>query len=294
MYTRSMLTMLLVSALFLGCGAGLLGCGAGEEAESESQSGSDADNSSTSVADNDESTDGVSGVSSQDNANEEDSLGDAELASLAETMGMTVADLKMKKQMMMDNGMSAEEIAKVFMMGGDPSAIFKDEAESNSEPPEAIRDLIFFQDDVETEVKLADKIGTTNLVLVFTRGYSGGMICPFCTTQVAQLAARHQEFVDRDTSVLVIYPGSSDHLPDFVAAVTNVDREKADVAAVKWPVLLDPDLSAVNLLNIAADLAQPSTFIIDKQGNVVFAYVGANRTDRPSVNALLGQLDALQ
>jgi len=216
-----------------------------------------------------------------------------ELAALAEQLGMTVDELQMKKQMMMDSGITPEEIAKVFMQGVDPAALFKDDAQSNIEPPKELKDLIFFRNDKEQRVTLKNYIGKYNLVLVFTRGYSGGTICPFCTLQTAQLAAKHQDFLDRDSRVIIVYPGSGKHLPDFAAAVTNVDREKADIAAVKWPVVLDPDLTAVNLLDIAADLARPSTFIIDKQGNVVFSYVGANRTDRPSVKALLDQLDAI-
>jgi len=216
-----------------------------------------------------------------------------EAVAMAEQLGMTVAELRMKKQMMMDAGITPEEIVKALMMGGDPSSLFKDDAQSNTKPPKKIKDLIFFRNDKDQQVKLKDYIGRYHLVLVFTRGYSGGTICPFCTVQTAQLSANHRKFLDRDARVIIIYPGSEKHLPDFAAAVTNVDLEQADIAAVKWPVVLDPDLTAVNLLDIAADLARPSTFIIDKQGNVVFAYVGANRTDRPSVKALLKQLDAI-
>ena len=216
-----------------------------------------------------------------------------ETVAMAEQLGMTVAELQMKKQMMMDAGITPEEIAKVLMMGGDPLSLFKDDAQSNTEQPKKIKDLIFFRSDKDREVKLKDYIGRFHLVLVFTRGYSGGTICPFCTMQTSQLAANHQKFLDRDARVMIVYPGSKKHLPDFAAAVTNIDREQADIAAVKWPVVLDPDLKAVDLLDIAANLARPSTFIIDKRGNVVFAYVGANRTDRPSVKALLKQLDAI-
>ena len=222
------------------------------------------------------------------------SAADAETKAMAEQLGMTADELIMKKQMMMDSGMTPEEIAKVLMMGGEPSSMFHDDAQSNTQPPEALHDLVFFRSDKDAELKLKEYIGRYKLVLVFTRGYSGGMVCPFCTVQTSQLATNYQKFVDRNARVMIIYPGSKQHLPDFVAAVTSSEREKADIAAVKWPVVLDPELKAVNLLDIAADLAQPSTFIVDEQGNVTFAYVGANRTDRPSVQAMLAQLDNLQ
>jgi hypothetical protein len=50
----------------------------------------------------------------------------------------------------------------------------------------------------------------------------------------------------------------------------------------------------VNKLGIQGDLARPSTYILDKQGAVVYGYVGETQVDRPSVKALLAQLDKLQ
>ncbi|MEM6798511.1 MAG: redoxin domain-containing protein [Planctomycetota bacterium] len=224
----------------------------------------------------------------------EENGADAEAVAMAEELGMTVQELQMKKQMMMDQGMWPDEIAKALAMGGGADSLFRDDVGSNSAAPDNIDQLVFVRSDKDKAFSLKDYIGKKNLVLVFTRGYYGGRVCPFCATQTAQLAAAKDEFTKRDAVVLIIYPGSGEHLPDFVAAVTEVDREQADFAAVGWPVLLDKDLAAVNLLGIAADLARPSSFIVDKQGNVVFAYVGANRTDRPSAKALLSQLDELQ
>ena len=62
---------------------------------------------------------------------------------------------------------------------------------------------------------------------------------------------------------------------------------------VPFALLLDQDLKAVELLGIRGDLAKPSTYILDKQGNAVFAFVGESTADRPSVKALLAQLDKL-
>lgn len=272
----------------------LAGCASSEDSRSSSDTGSIAVDSPIATAAKGEAGSDRSGSDTAGTIADEGIVTvDEESIATSEQLGMTVAELQMKKQMMMDAGMTTEEIAKALMMGGDPSSLFKDDAKSNVQPPEKVSDLIFFRNDEDAQVRLENYVGKSHLVLVFTRGYSGGTICPFCATQSAQLAANHQEFLDRDAQVMIIYPGAVEHLPDFAAAVSNVDRELADIAAVKWPVLLDPDLNAVNLLDIAADLARPSTFIIDKQGNVVFAYVGANRTDRPSVKAMLDQLDAI-
>ena len=62
---------------------------------------------------------------------------------------------------------------------------------------------------------------------------------------------------------------------------------------IPFPVLLDENFTAVDKLGIRGDLAKPSSYIIDKQGQVRFAYVGATNADRPSVQSLLKQLDAI-
>ena len=62
---------------------------------------------------------------------------------------------------------------------------------------------------------------------------------------------------------------------------------------VPFPILLDENLEAVNFLQIAADLALPSTFLLDTKGDVRFAYVGSAPNARPSIKALLHQLDGL-
>ncbi|MEM2124162.1 MAG: ATPase domain-containing protein, partial [Methanolinea sp.] len=81
------------------------------------------------------------------------------------------------------------------------------------------------------------------------------------------------------------------HLDEFLQAAR---RESRTTAAVPLPVVLDADYKAVNQLDIRGNQAKPSTYILDKEGNVRFAYVGAYDADRPSVKAILDQLDAIQ
>ena len=58
-----------------------------------------------------------------------------------------------------------------------------------------------------------------------------------------------------------------------------------------FPIVLDEDFKAVDFFDIRSKLAHPSTYIINKSGNVVFAYVGADMTaDRPSIQAMLDKL----
>lgn len=161
---------------------------------------------------------------------------------------------------------------------------FKDNVQSNVAVPTGLDGLVFF-DTTGNRVALEQYLGKQNVVLVFTEGFAG-MLCPFCKTQTSRLVANHDKFQDLDTQVLVVYPGSREHLDEFVKAAKVT--EKAEVDAVPFPILLDEDLSATGFFRIQSNLAHPSTFIIDKQGNVRLAYVGADMTaDRPSVNAIL-------
>lgn len=170
-----------------------------------------------------------------------------------------------------------------------PSEIrFKDEVQSNTSAPVGLDGLVFL-DTKGQRVPLRKYLGKKNVVLVFTEGFAGGMLCPYCKTQTSRLIANYEKFAELDTEILVVYPGVRDHLDEFIKSATT--SEKAEVDSVPFPLVLDEDLSAVGYFNISSNLAHPSTFIIDKRGNVRLAYVGADMSaDRPSVNAMLGVL----
>ena len=87
----------------------------------------------------------------------------------------------------------------------------------------------------------------------------------------------------------MVFPGPSEKAGEFLT--TAKAREADNPSPV--PLLLDKDLVAVDILGIRGDLAKPATYILDRKGNVVYAYVGESTTDRPSVKALLSQLDKL-
>ena len=164
---------------------------------------------------------------------------------------------------------------------------FRDEVESNRQDDGTVRDLTFTGSD-GNPVSIQDYVGKKNVLLVFTRGFSG-QLCPYCTTQTSRLIANYDKFTERDTEVLLVYPGSTDQLDAFRQA----SMAEAEKESFPFPVLLDEDLAAVKRLNIAAQLAFPSTFIINKDGRVTLSYVGKNLTDRPSIKALLAQLDSM-
>ena len=164
-------------------------------------------------------------------------------------------------------------------------AQFCDDAKTNTKVDSATVDLSFI-DRKGNRVDLKEFRGKKNIVLVVTRGYSGHL-CPYCTAQTAQLIAQYGEFAKRGAEVLLVFPGPKDNLEKFILGA----EESADNESTPFPVLLDENFAAVDKLGIRGELAKPSTDIIDKQGRIRFAYVGATISDRPSVKAMLTQLD---
>ena len=168
---------------------------------------------------------------------------------------------------------------------------FKDDIDSNVEPPKNLGELVFTNPD-GSKTKLSDYTGKQNVILVFTEGFNG-MLCPFCQTQTSRLVSNYDKFKERDCEVIVVYPGSEEHLDEFVEAALRTEKEQVD--RVPFPIVLDKDFAATTYFDIKSMLAHPSTYLIDKQGTVQFAYVGDDMTaDRPSVKAMLQRLDQLQ
>lgn len=165
--------------------------------------------------------------------------------------------------------------------------VFNDLAQTNATVTPEQLDLTFV-DSEGRQVKVNDLRGKKHVVLVMTRGYHQAR-CPYCTALTSRLISNYQKFVDRGAEVLVVYPGPLDHLPDFLSAV----KSDAQQSEVPFPMLYDQDFSAVDQLGIRWELARPSTFIIDKQGNLCFAYIGKSIADRPSIDAMLSQLDKI-
>lgn len=170
----------------------------------------------------------------------------------------------------------------------DPEPAHKDKVETNAKPASEQFEPTFIDSKGE-KVDLAEFRGKKNVLLVFMRGFPGE-VCINCSAQTSRLIKFHPDFVKRDTEVLVVFPGPKDTLPQFLAA----GRAKANNAEVPFRILMDPDFAAVDRLGIRGSLAKPSTYLLDKQGKVRFAYVGAYTGDRPSIQAMFDQIDRLQ
>ena len=166
---------------------------------------------------------------------------------------------------------------------------FKDHVQSNAEVPAGLEGLVFL-DTTGRRVALSSYLGKKNVVLVFTEGFSG-MLCPFCKTQTSRLIDNYQKFRALDAEVLVVYPGTRDHVDEFIEAAKKTEKRQVD--EVPFPIVLDEEMKAVDFFSIRSNLAHPSTYVIDKKGNVKLAYVGKDMSaDRPSVTAILTQIEA--
>jgi peroxiredoxin len=165
---------------------------------------------------------------------------------------------------------------------------FKDQVQTNTNFDAGAMDLSF-PDSKGKALDLAHFRGHKNLVLIVTRGFPG-YICPNCTAQTARLITHYAEFTQRNAEVLVVFPGPKESVAEFV----QISQTQAANRQVPFPILLDEKLAVVDRLGLRADLAKPSTFILDKKGQVRFAYVGTTSSDRPSIKALLQQLELLE
>jgi peroxiredoxin len=171
---------------------------------------------------------------------------------------------------------------------------FKDDAVTNAAPGDGLLSLQFV-DQAGKTVRPRDLVGAKNLVLVFTRGYNGS-ICPYCSSYTSSLITNYPKISGRTTEVLVVYPiakpDQSQRLDEFLKA--TFVRSGDGVTQTPFPVVLDIELKAVDALGIRKDLAKPATYILDKKGHVRFAYVGKSLSDRPSIKAILKELDTLR
>lgn len=169
---------------------------------------------------------------------------------------------------------------------------FLDQAESNSPLDDDLLSLQFTSRDGQPIV-LKDIAPGKSVVLVMTRGYTGS-ICPYCSTQVSRMIANYAEFENRNAQVVVVYPlekpDDTSKSEDFVNRAVSMLATKKPVP---FPILLDVELKSVDALALRKDLSKPATYILDPEGRLQFAYVGNTLADRPSVQALIEQLDKI-
>lgn len=176
---------------------------------------------------------------------------------------------------------------------GDEEISFLDDASSNASLDTGLASLSFVTSDGE-ERQVRDIAPEKILVLVVTRGNTQP-ICLYCSTQTARLISHYESFTERGAEIAVVYPiktrDDSHRLKSFLADVKKeLDHPHNEVP---FPVLLDVNLNGVDQLGIRKDLSKPATYIVDREGNVRYAYVGEHIADRPSIAVLLAEVDKL-
>lgn len=173
---------------------------------------------------------------------------------------------------------------------------FNDEAAANAEPKNAI-DRMTFTTQAGEEVKASDLAKGKNLVVVVTRGAFGESweICPYCSTQTSRLISNYEKFADANAEILAVYPVrevNEEKTAAFVASVNQKLDGKAEDAP-PFPLLLDVGLKVTKDLELEDFLAKPATYIFDNEGRLRYAYVGSTIADRPSVKAMLAELEKI-
>ena len=169
---------------------------------------------------------------------------------------------------------------------------FKDNAPANTTVAADSFPLRFIDADGKP-VDLTVYHGKKKVVLVVLRGMARserGRFCPSCLAQTVGLTSHASAFAERNAVVLVVFPGPSERVGEFLQTVKT---DAAGDPARAFQMLLDRECAACDQLGIRDDLAKPSTYILDTSGNVVYAYVGQTSTDRPSIRAVLAQLDRI-
>lgn len=207
-------------------------------------------------------------------------------------------------------GQSLSELGKVFFnqrivvlviafaIGGcnrmpDDGVQFAEVTQSQPIAIENFSDLRFSDKD-GNEVQLADIMTNDYLVLVITRGWYGG-VCFYCASQTSRWARRYDELEPYDAQLVVVFPTeTNEESPKVEELSKRIKGGDISNENIPYPILLDVNLVGVDQLGIRAELAKPSTYIIDRQGRVRFAYVGESIADRPTIDSVLKQLGKLR
>jgi peroxiredoxin len=138
------------------------------------------------------------------------------------------------------------------------------------------------------KIQLSELYKKNPVVLIVLRGWPGYQ-CPICTRQVGGLVDVANELAAYEARVLFIYPGPSEQLQQHA----NEFRGEFDLPG-HFYFTLDPDYDVVNKYNLRWDApnetAYPSTFVIDKNGEVVFSKISDTHGGRANTDEVLAAL----
>ncbi len=138
------------------------------------------------------------------------------------------------------------------------------------------------------KVQLSKVASQGPVVLIVLRGFPGYQ-CPLCNRQVGQFLQEAEKFKAAGAQVLLVYPGPSKGLTEkaqeFIANKTIPDH---------FQLLLDPDYVLTNAYHLrwdaAGETAYPSTFVIQKDLQVVYRKVSQEHGGRSKPEEVLKAL----
>lgn len=126
------------------------------------------------------------------------------------------------------------------------------------------------------------------VVLVVLRGWPEYQ-CPVCTRQVGGLLEVAEKFENYDAKILMVYPGPSDQLQEHAKEFTEDFDFPKD-----FYFTIDPGYTMINKYGLRWDApketAYPSTYVINKNGEVVFVKTSETHGGRATVDEILEAL----
>lgn len=141
-------------------------------------------------------------------------------------------------------------------------------------------------DDDVVQLKELQKTGP--VVLVVLRGWPGYQ-CPLCTQQAGAFLSQAKKFQQAKAHVVLVYPGPAKNLSEHAKEFSR------DAKLPKhFHFVIDPDFVLTEAYSLRWDApgetAYPSTFVIDKEGNIVFAQVSRDHGGRTKPEQVLKAL----
>lgn len=143
------------------------------------------------------------------------------------------------------------------------------------------------------QVRLSSLNAKGKVVLIVLRGYPGYQ-CPYCLRQVHDFQVNAQRFAAQGVQVLLVYPGPPADLGDRAKEFLAKEGE----LPANFHLVIDPDYKFTNQYGLRWDAehetAYASTFLIDRQGRVVFRKISHTHADRTNAEDILAELAKTQ
>lgn len=152
------------------------------------------------------------------------------------------------------------------------------------------------------QVALADFYKDQNVAVIFYRGYW----CPVCNKHLSEFATRAKELEDKGIKLIAITPEAQEGIKktkentqaDFtivsdvdgsIQRAFDVDYEVTSGYVNKVSEKLKVSISKNNV-NGKAELPVPATYIINKEGEIIFAHFDPDYHNRASIDDILGAI----